>query len=266
MRKKGWELFCVTTGLFLLFFLLPVEVEAQTTRVRLQTGLEAVESRDEMGSPFLYSGQGAPLSLGLSHQRRRIYLDLRAQFLRAPLQAERATEDSHRADAILVDLEIFLGRRLLSFGGHDLRIGPEIQTSTFYRDYTYDSFQIGTVEIWDSPLTLNVRAELLRRLGPLELGAAMSLPLFGWVMRPDYAIRGDERITMMERRYRVLEFGEFATWPDLQALRARLTGEFFFGRYWGAHLMVSTSFFRFQRDLETGALRRTVLLGLSLRI
>ena len=234
-------------------------------RITLGTGMESLASRDQMGSPFLYRGGGHPVWVAAHRQggHWRWGMDWRGSvsgWNAAWMEAAISDGKRHRAEAVSVEGSLYLQGLVASEGGHQLFLGGELSNWTFFRSYHYDEHQIGAVEIWEAPVVLNARAEMVRRLGAWELSVAALVPVGGRMLRPNYAIRGDERIEMVERRLQILRYGSWASWNRLQMLRG-IAGMGWRRERLGLRLEASAGWLRYQGDWETRAGRVQALFG-----
>ncbi len=206
-----------------------MEAAAENSRgwVEVKGGVEATGSRDEMGSPRVYRGMGVPLVVAGALSRGPWQWGLEAGgfgtgFNGGPLQARGGGEDHGVAEQIFVDGSLWGTRRVWQGRRLGVDAGARLSHWTFFRSYSYHSSQIGAVETWESPTTIDGLGRV--RVSPISrvhLQAELSVPLMGRVLRPNYAVRGDERMALVERRTRVLSSGRWATWPTLQMVQAR---------------------------------------------
>lgn len=244
--------------------------EQNQWHLMIGAGLEGMSSRDELGSPMLYRGVGFPLQFGVKYERSLWAVRFEgggfySGFNGRRLESARADADSHWADGVAVDLLLQVDRVLVDEGGHILRVGGRINHWTLYRSYQYAPHQIGAVESWDGPVTLELVAGLHRPLfSGVEVGLWAAVPVGGWVVRPHYSVRGDERMDFVDNRLRVVTEGSWATWTRLQMLMAQAELRWdlsprvaLIGRY-------TVGLFSFRQDTTTRALRRRGSLGVSL--
>ncbi len=230
-------------------------------------GVENVGSRDEMGSPLAYRGRGFPGAVRTERRGPRLELGMEVgAFIYGinggRLEAERAEVDRHWAESVSVDLALWGQRVVATPRSHRLALGLQISHWTFYRSYHYDPTQIGSVETWDAPLTADVRADLQRSLGPdLEVRLAASVPLAGRMMRPNYAIRGDERIALIEERRRVLN-GRWMTLNRFQMIRGEAALSWRVSQRWSVTTQYRIAMFTYRDDTSTQAFSQRGLAGI----
>lgn len=239
-------------------------------QVMSRGGVEEVSSRDEFGSPLLYQGVGFPLILSLgysgdlwavSFEGGGFYTGVNGR----PLKSAQASSEGHWASGVAVDLALQIDRAVIVRDRSRVRLGGRINHWTLYRSYRYGPTQIGAVETWDGPVTLDLVVGLERDLSQrFELRLFGAVALGGWVIRPHYSIRGDERMDIIKNRLLVVTEGDLATVNRLQMvtghgeLRWRLSAHLtMVGQY-------RVSFFDFQGAMRTRAFRQGVTVGLSL--
>lgn len=189
-------------------------------------GVQEVASRDFRGAPFAYRGWGYPLDLRFEGVGSRWSATVElGGFASAVNGGELSVESAEginyaHARTAFVDLGVRLLRAVAIPGQHRLSGGLQLSHWTFYRSYEYDPRQIGSVETWDALVTLDVRGELRRQIGNWQWGVGAGTAVAGRVMRPSYALRGDERIALIEHPGRIFAYGRWATINQLQLLRA----------------------------------------------
>ena len=199
----------------------PEEQEApHQWSLTLGMGVEHIQSRDLLGSPRRYEGQGFPLTLEGRWHRSSTEWYLGASGygsgvnggnLSGPVDSGLGTAQSAVVDIRLGGLYRWpVHRRLQVIGGGQLR------QWTFFRSYTYHPAQIGSVETWEATLSADLRAGL--RGGWTHLGWELrgGLALAGRGMRPSHALRGDQRLRLVEQRRRILSYGQ---WMSLRSLQ-----------------------------------------------
>jgi hypothetical protein len=205
-----------------------VEDELLVRRVQIIGGVEYLGSRDDAGSPMRYTGYGYPIGLAYEQSRERSLAKLGGAFSHAGfnsglLTAGIAQEQFHQAEPTLVRLSYGYWRKV----GSGLRLqslaGGELNSIVFFRSYQYDPHQIGTVELYDAITSLDLSARLFFDLSPRQrLMGRVALPLGGYVVRPSYAVRGDERLQVVREQWRIVTDGYWASWGELQRAQIEL--------------------------------------------
>ena len=265
-RRYGWVVGAMVGSLFTIWAGgAAAEENSSQWRVSLGTGVGSLASRDEMGSPFLYRGASHPIwgAVRRSGENWQWGTDWRVAatgWNAGWLEAAISDGSRHRAEVVSVEGSIYGQREVARHRGHQLYLGGEVHHWTFFRSYHYDENQIGAVEVWEAPVSLNARAALVRRLGEWDLSMSALVPLGGRILRPNYAIRGDERIDMVERRQRILSHGSWSSWNRFQMLRGRLALSWQRERL-GLRAEASVGWLRYQGEWETRAGQTQGLFG-----
>lgn len=231
-------------------------------------GLEDVGSRDQMGSPFAYQGRGFPLVLRVEHNTPGWSVGAEGGAFSygingGELRAQRYDGERHWAESVFVDVTLWTQWILARPENHRLSLGVQWSHWTFFRSYHYDPTQIGSVESWDAPLTADLRAELRRSLGRrAQISLRGSLPVIGWMMRPNWAIRGDERIALLDEPQRVVTDGEWMSWHRFAMLRAEAEVQWQMSRRWAMTAQYRFGMFSYRDDVGTQAVTQRGVLGL----
>ncbi len=235
-------------------------------------GVAEVASRDEAGSPLAYSGVGYPLILRVDAvgprwaaggQTGLFVFGLNGGRLSADLARE--GEPSHRADSLFVDLSAWIDRQVLTGSAHRLWLGAQVGHWTFFRSYLYNPAQIGSVESWEAVITADVRAGVGGDYGRLSWELAASVPLLGWMMRPSYAVRGDERVEIVESHTTVLRRGRAVTVDRLQMVQGEASVALALGQRWGLRGEYRAGRLSYTNFVQTRAFVQRGTLGVSLR-
>ncbi len=246
----------------------PLEVPRHAFTVG--AGLEYLGSRDDIGSPLRYEGMGFPLRLAYSGQAHLNHFhEFNAAFSftgfnASHLRAAIADEQSHIAETAFVNVAYGQFFRLSSTRIGRLFLGPQLRSLVFFRSYQYEPNQIGSVEVWDAVTSLDLAARLRHRIGRhhhFDLG--IGLPLLAYVLRPGYAVRGDERVRMVYHRLEVFTSGRFATWNTLQMVNTTLQYGFQFAANWRVDATHNFSLFHYSEPLTTRGMNHRLTVGVS---
>ncbi|MFU8806779.1 MAG: hypothetical protein ACNA8W_23435 [Bradymonadaceae bacterium] len=196
--------------------------------IEFGVGMEYLGSRDDIGSPMRYEGYAYPLRLAYSRANARGFHGVEASFSHfgfnsGHLKAAMAEGENHQAEPTMARLSYGYWRHLHRGGRLDLFAGAALNTLVFFRSYQYDVNQIGSVETWDGLGSLDVSARLgLKLTDRQRLHGRVSLPLAGYVLRPSYSVRGDERLQLIREQWRVITDGQWASWGRMQRIEAGL--------------------------------------------
>lgn len=238
----------------------------------LGMGIEEVASRDEAGSPLAYTGVGYPLVLRVEADRKAwraggetgaFVFGVNGGRL-ATAYAEDG-DPSHRADSVVVDLSAWLDREVLTIGDHRVAVGGQLSHWTFFRTYLYNPAQIGSVETWEATISADLRAGLDAQQGRWSWGGAISVPLLGWVMRPSYAVRGDERVQLVNSRRRVLTQGRLTSVHRLQMVQAEAVFGVEISPRWAIGGQYRIGRLSYTNQVQTRAFKHRGMLGISYR-
>ncbi len=259
------------------FVAAPTTVAAQTPsstewEVTVGGGVEEVASRDEAGSPLAYYGMGYPVGLRVDARGQRWAGGARTGlfffgFNGGRLAADMATdgEPSHRADSVFVDLAGWLDRQVLELGGHRLAVGGQLSHWTFFRSYLYNPAQIGSVEAWDATISADVRASIDGHTGAMFWGLSAAVPVAGWVIRPSYAVRGDERVDLVDSNTKVVTHGRLTTVHRLQMFQTEATLGLRLGQRWSLQANYRLGRLSYTNELQTRAFSQRAMLGVGFR-
>lgn len=236
----------------------------------LFSGIEQMGNRDATGSPLAYRGQAYPLMLRWGRSAPRWSRALELGGFTPGLNGGRlssAIDDGqgHWANASFVDASFQWRFALLNRGGRRLELGPRLSHWTMYRSYQYDPAQIGSVEVWEAFVSLDASAGLRQALGGWgELHLGINVPLGGYVMRPSYAVRGDERVRLVQERWRALTDGRFASWGSFRMVQTRAELWWKPGTYLGVVAAYRGGAFSYDLPLDTRTYSHRFSLGVGL--
>ncbi|RAL25207.1 hypothetical protein DL240_03075 [Lujinxingia litoralis] len=241
----------------------------ERAEVVVLTGAEAVGNRDDTGSPMAYRGMGYPLQLRWGRTARRWSRQIALAGFSQGINGGRlhsAMDDGqgHWARSSFVDASFQWRFVLLDQSSRRLELGPRLSHWTMYRSYQYDPSQIGSVEVWDAVITLDASAALRQRFGGWgELRLGLTLPVGGYVMRPSYAVRGDERVRLVMERWRAVTDGRFASWGTLQMVQAQAEMWIHLGKRLGLVTAYRGGAMSYELPLNTRTYAHRVSLGLG---
>lgn len=200
--------------------------ERRSWSVGVESGIQQLASRDELGSPLVYDGLGVPLVVRTDARRTDWSWGARISGLVAGFNAQDLTappaEDEpggHRAEPVFFDLSSWVQWPVVRSGSLRLSAGPQLGHWTFFRSYEFHPAQIGSVEVWDAAITADLRAGLGQEFGQFDWELATSLALGGRMLRPSWAVRGDERIALVENRRRIFAYGDWTAVHRLQMVQ-----------------------------------------------
>ncbi|RDV39467.1 hypothetical protein DV096_02535 [Bradymonadaceae bacterium TMQ3] len=236
----------------------------------LFSGVERMGNRDATGSPLAYRGQAYPLILrwGRSTPRWSRTLELGGftpGFNGGRLSSAIDDGQGHWANASFVDASFQWRFALLNRGKRRLEIGPRLSHWTMYRSYQYDPAQIGSVEVWEAFVSLDASAGLRQSLGNWgELHLGVNVPLGGYLMRPSYAVRGDERVRLVQERWRAVTDGRFASWGSFRMVQTRAEIWWMPGTYLAVVGAYRGGAFSYDLPLDTRTYSHRFSLGLGL--
>jgi hypothetical protein len=240
--------------------------------VEAGTGVEAVDSRDELGSPMAYRGHGVPLVVGVMREAPRWHLRAQAGGFGTGVNGGRlrtanGSEDHQVARSVFVDVSVQATRTMTGDARQRIGLGARISHWTFFRSYQYHPNQIGAVETWDAPVTLDAVGEIsVWPLTRLQLHGAFALPVVGRVIRPHYAVRGDERIDLVDGQGELFGTGIWATWPTLQMLQAHLGARLQLHPRWVLSVEGRAGAFALNGTVPTRAVARRFVVGIGLHL
>ncbi|TXD39457.1 hypothetical protein FRC98_03410 [Lujinxingia vulgaris] len=238
--------------------------------VLIFSGVERLGNRDATGSPLAYRGQAYPLILrwGRTASRWSRALELGGftpGFNGGRLSSAIDDGQGHWANASFVDASFQWRFALLNRGGRRLELGPRLSHWTMYRSYQYDPAQIGSVEVWDAFVSLDASAGFRQTLGGWgELHLGINVPLGGYVMRPSYAVRGDERVRLVQERWRALTDGRFESWGSFRMVQTRAELWWKPGKYLGVVGAYRGGAFSYELPLDTRTYSHRFSLGVGL--
>jgi hypothetical protein len=245
---------------------------SSSLELTLGVGRAAVGSRDQKGSPLAYRGTGIPpvikgrwlaenwsAGFGVSA--------LVTGFNAAPLRADRAqgADELHRADPVFVDFSIWGQHLMATPEPFQIALGAQLSHWTFFRSYEYNPSQIGGVETWDATLTADARAQLSFTHGRWEAHTGASFALAGRMMRPSHAIRGDERLQLIQERRRIWSSGQWATVARFQKMQIDAQVRFDFNSRVGAVAGYRLGMMSFHDDQATRAYHQQGMAGVVIR-
>lgn len=234
-------------------------------------GIQEVASHDELGSPLVYAGVNAPMLL---------WLDARAQSWSAgarvdgvvsgvnggPLTTRYAVQgaEGQRADTVFVDLSGWVQWAVATPGQLRVSVGPQLGHWTFFRSYNYHPSQIGSVETWDSTITADLRVQLDQKFERWGWSVAGSAAAAGRILRPAYAVRGDERLGLANRPWQVFTHGRWAAVGRLQMVQAEAVLQAQLTRRLGVVGRYRTGFLSHGGELTSRAFRQQLTAGVQL--
>ncbi len=238
--------------------------------VTLLGGIEYLGSRDEMGSPLRYEGTGYPLGLSYVggadaehfHEFSGVFS---TSYLNAtPLQAAISDGENHRAESVLARAsygQFFLVSRLL---GSRFYVGGLWSNTVFFRTYWYAPNQMGQVEVWEATSSLDVAARL--RIQPAarhRLVLGVGVPVVGYVLRPAYAVRGDERLRAVFDQGELLRGGRLATWNTLQMVHGMVEYGYQIAAHWRVESGYFLGMYRYLEPAVTRGLNHRLSVGIA---
>lgn len=236
--------------------------------VATAVGVQEVASRDELGSPLGYHGWNAPLVIRVDAHTQRwsaggrldgVVAGVNAPDMRTNLAGD--SEVGHRASPIFADLSGWLLWPVAEPGDHRLSAGVGLGHWTFFRTYAYDPAQIGSVETWEAVLSADLRARLERTYDRWRWSVGTAFSLGARVFRPSHALRGDERIILVDRHLQVLTYGGWASLNRLQMMQVDGGVEWQLNPRWSLIGHYRVGYLSYRNELSTRAFRQQWTVG-----
>lgn len=250
----------------------PAGVDDDRWRLEAGVGVQQMTSRDQLGSPLMYRGMGIPPVLRLDKAGQRWSVGARAAGVVFGVNGGRLSssmaedgDPSHRADSVHVEFQGWLDREVTSSSSPRLAVGAQVGHWTFFRSYFFDPAQIGSVETWESTISADGRLSISDQLGRLFWRAGLEVALAGWMMRPAYAVRGDERVALVERRHRVLTEGRLTAVHRLQMVHAEGGLGVDIGDRWTASGRIRATWMNYRDERPTRSWSRRATIGIGYR-
>jgi hypothetical protein len=231
----------------------------------------SIATHDFIGSPLLYTGPGFGIIATYyymdSTTLQRAALGVSVSPLTARVRI-RQYEDTHGATGVLAESRYDYERNVRSLSTRAVQtyVGAGLSSSLFLRRYNYrENFQssVGSAS-GDGLISLDGVASALHEFGvTTRTSVSLSLPLVGFVARPDWGITpkyDDSYLSWFFRTGSVRVIGQYAAW------RVVIEGEQDLGSCFRARLSLQNDYFDYKRDeWRSSSLRTTGVLGLEWR-